>query len=149
MIQILVMGIIALAVMFSIAIHDWKLLLIIPFALIISYVNFKAIGHKLVGKAWHSIQLLILVVAMVILILTHVIKWDEILLLLALYYVTFEISLNKFRDKEFNYIGKTAAIDRFIWKICKTEAMVKQVSTLSKFFLIFAGIAIYLTGKPF
>lgn len=143
------MGLVALLVIFSIALQDWKLLLVIPFALGISYINFKAIGKELVGKWWHSIQLLILVVAFVILVLTHVIKWDETLLILSLYYVTFEVSLNKLRGKKLNYIGKTAALDKFIWKVCKTEAMVNQISALSKFLLLFAGIALYLTGKPF
>lgn len=134
-----------LLVLFGVGVQDWKLLLVVPFALLVSFINYKSLER--INKAWHTIQLSLLVIALGTLILTKVVKWDEVLLILSLYYVTFETSLNAFRKLPLNYIGKTAKIDKLIRKVCKTEAMINQVSSLSKFILLFIGIAIYLTGK--
>jgi len=135
-----------LAVLFGIGIQDWKLLLVVPFAILVSFINFKQI-KKGMSKNWHNIQFIILYVAFGLLVAFKVIKLDEIVLVLSLYYVTFETSLNAFRKLPLNYIGKTAKIDKWIRKVTKTEAMLNQVSSLSKFILLFIGIAIYLTGK--
>jgi len=132
-------------VIWAVGMQDWKLTLIVPFALLVSFINFKLIDK--VGKVWHEVQLSGLVIAFVILIITKVIKWDEIMLLISLYYVTFETSLNAFRKLPLNYIGKTSTIDKLIRKVFKKEAMLNQMSTLGKFILLFIGIAIYFTGK--
>ena len=132
-------------VLFGVGIQDWKLLLVIPFALLVSFINFKFISK--VGEVWHRVQLSILVIVFTILILTKVVKLDEVFLILSLYYVTFETSLNAFRKLPLNYIGKTAKIDQLIRKVFKKEATLNTVSGLSKYLLLFIGIAIYLTGK--
>lgn len=136
-----------LVVMFSIAVYDWTLLLVIPLAIVVSKLNQLAIKKELVGKVWHNVQLGILVTTLGALVLTKLVKYDEIVLLLTLYYVTYETSLNFFRKLPLEYIGKTSVVDKLLRKMFKKPALLNQMTTIGKFFLLFIGIAIYLTGK--
>ena len=134
-------------ILFGVGIQDWKLLLVIPFSLSLSYFNFKAIELNGINQKFHNIQVIVLYALLGLLFALKVVKLDELFLIISMHYVTFETSLNAFRKLPLNYIGKTAKIDRWIRKVTKTEAMLNQVSSLSKFILLFIGIAIYLTGK--
>ena len=148
MIQIIVILLMIILMLVGVAVNDWTLLLIIPIGLLNAWINSKAIQKHLVGRLWHNLQLFILLVTLGTLVWVKIIMWDEILLLMALYYATFEVTLNLFRKKPYNYVGKTSFMDRMIWKVFKTQASVNTFFSLGKLLLIFAGVAIYLTGKP-
>ena len=121
------------------------ILLILPIGLINAYINYRGIQKGKVNNTWHVIQLGILVGVLVILILLNVVAWKEVLLIVSLYYTAFEVTLNLLRKLPFNYVGKTSMLDKLLRKVFKNEAIVRQVFTVSKILLVFAGIAIFLT----
>lgn len=143
------MGLIALVVLFSIAIHNWMIILVVPLAIAIAYVNKTLIEKDTMPKIWHTIQFLFLSICLTILVVFGIVKLDEIFILMALYYITFESFLNHFRGLPLNYIGHTSFIDKTIRKAFPKPAMLNTMSYLIKFFLLFAGIAIFLNNKPF
>lgn len=108
------LSVLTLVILFFIGREDWMMLLPIPLGILNGYINSFAISKMKVGKVYHRLQFGILVAAMATLRLFYVVQWDEIPLLTILYYIAFEVSLNKFRGLAWDSIGMTAFTDRFL-----------------------------------
>ena len=134
--------------LFFIGREDWQMLIPIPLAILNGYINSRAIAKHRVGKKWHIIQLLTLSSLCGILVATKAILWDELALVVALYYTAFEISLNKFNGQVWNYVGQVAWLDRLQRRITKTEGKSRTLFAVIKLMLVFAGMSIYLANKP-
>lgn len=100
--------------LFFIGYEDWMMLIPVPLGIINGWINSRAIIRDKFGKAWHTVQFLILTGGLVALKWTNLLLWDEILLVSSLYYISFEVSLNLFRGLFWAYVGRTAATDVFI-----------------------------------
>ena len=138
----------AAVILFFVGREDWTMLIPIPLAIINGYINSRAIARHRVGKKYHTIQVLLLTAILVTLKLTNVLFWDELALVVSLYYAAFEISLNKFNGQVWNYIGKTAWIDRLQRRMVNTEGKSRTLFIVVKMILIFVGLSIYLADKP-
>ena len=147
-IQTLFLSVFAIVILFFIAREDWLMLIPIPLAILNGYINSRAIAKHKVGKKYHTIQLLLLAGIIITLKLTNVLFWDELALVVSMYYATFEISLNLFNGQIWNYTGKTAWTDRMIRRIAKNEGRVRVMFIVFKLMFFFAGMTIYLMNKP-
>ena len=123
----------------------WTLVLVVPLAILNGYINSRAISKNKVGKKYHTIQLLIFVSLAATLVATKVILWDEIILVVALYYAAFETSLNLFNGKSYSYVGETAWMDRTVRGWFPKIWQQRWFFVVSKLFLFFIGLAIYYT----
>lgn len=121
-------------------------LLIIPIAILNGLINARAINMGKFGVYWHDIQVYILVILMASFVWAGIVKLDEIILVLSLYYASFEISVNRFRKprKKWNYTGYTSKMDRFIRKNCQKYMMPNHAFIFIKMISILIGLTIYL-----
>lgn len=138
----------ATVILFFIGREDWAMLIPIPLAILNGYINSRAIARHKVGKKYHTIQVLLLTAILVTLKLTNVLFWDELALVVSLYYAAFEISLNKFNGQVWNYVGKTAFLDRLQRRLVNTEGKSRTLFIVIKLLFLFAGMSIYLANKP-
>lgn len=125
----------------------WALVLVVPLAILNGYINSRAIAAHKVGKKYHTIQLIIFVSLCATLVATGVILWDEIILVVALYYAAFETSLNLFNGKAYNYVGETAETDKLIRKWFPLIWQQRWFFVVSKLILFFVGLIIYYLNK--
>lgn len=150
-----ILVVLIVAILITIGIYDFYLLTPVLIGVINGWINARAINKNKFGKWWHGLQLLILVVILGLLILFKIVKWNEVLLVVTLYYITFETVLNLLRKpkKVWDYVGHTSAIDKAIrslmgvFKKNPIEGQVRTFLTVIKWFLLFVGMAIYLSDK--
>jgi len=128
-------------------IQDWRILIIIPLAILNGYINSSAIKKNKFGDLWHDLQFFILAVIMGVLVWFGIVKLDEVVLIMAFSYVSFEVSLNLFSGWDWNHVGTTSDIDRWITKKFKTLGMRRRIFLVSKLFALFIGFAIYIFNK--
>ena len=148
-IQALILSIGATVILFFIGREDWTMLIPIPLAILNGYINTRYWKRKQIGKRFHNLQLIILVSLAAILVATKVILWDELTLVVALYYATFEISINKLNNQVWNYTGKSSELDRFFRRLTKhNEGKSRTLFIVIKLLFLFAGMSIYLANKP-
>ena len=133
--------------LFFIGREDWTMLIPIPLAILNGYINSRAIARHKVGKKYHTIQVLLLTAILVTLKLTNVLFWDELALVVSLYYAAFEISLNIWNKQNWAYIGKTAWIDRTLRRMVNSEGKSRTLFIVTKLFFLAAGMSIYLINK--
>ena len=127
--------------------YHWELVLIIPMAVINGWINSTPFDKRSVGKLWHGLQLGILFAIAGVMVWLKVIAWEEIVLVIALYHSTFEISRNLFENQEWDYVGETANTDQWIRAKFRTLGLRRTFFITSKVIFIFAGFAIFMFSK--
>ena len=151
------------AILITVGSYDFYLLTPVLIGVINGWINARAINYNKFGKLWHGLQLGILVVILGLLIWFKIVVWNEVLLIISLYYLSFETLLNLLRKpkKVWDYVGHTSTIDKMIrgfltWimnikkrkqKRVPSEGQVRTLGTVIKYFMLFIGLAIYLTDK--
>ena len=138
-----VASILFLAVLITIGFYEPKLLLIVPFAMLVGELNYQAIDN--VGKWWHRIQYFTLLLIGVSMVYFGLIGWDAFLLVTSIYYAIFEVYLNVRRGKDWNYVGYTSFLDRNIRNLFENEASVKLFFVVSKWLMIFITFGIWIS----
>jgi len=129
-------------------IENWIVVLPIGLAVANGYVNKIMIDRFKVGKIYHGVQIGVLFAIMGALVWLGWVVWNEVLLMTMLYFISFEMSLNLFRGRDYDYIGENSWFDRTIRKMFKTYGLARTFLTTSKLLLFVAGVIIFTFNKP-
>ena len=127
--------------------EDYIVVLPIALGVLNGFINKKMIDLFKVGKIYHAVQLAALFTIMGILIWTKLVLWDEALLMTMFYWIPFEMSLNLFRGREYDYIGHTTWPDKTIRGMFKSYGLARTFLTVVKVILAFTGFTIYMFNK--
>lgn len=128
--------------------EDYMMVLPIALGVINGYVNKRMIDKFKVGKVYHTVQWITLITIMGVLILTKLVQWDEALFMTMMYWIPFELSLNLFRKRDYDYIGENSWSDGVIRNSFKTYGLARTFLTVVKIVLTFTGFTIYMWDKP-
>ena len=137
-----------LIIMATIAFYNAWLLIAVAVGILNALLNHIRIKDHIISKLWHGLQFGLLVAVLAALVWRHIVMWDEVLIIVAFYYTSFEVALNLFRKKPWNYVGHTAFMDRTIRNMFNSEAFVTAFFVASKYVLMFAGLTVFLLNKP-
>ena len=128
--------------------EDYMMVLPIALGVINGYVNKRMIDKFKVGKVYHTVQWLVLIVIMGILIWTKVVAWDEALFMTMMYWIPFEMTVNLLRGNDYDYIGENSWTDQLVRRNFATYGLARTFLTILKIVLTFTGFTIYMWDKP-
>ena len=127
--------------------QNWIVTLPIALGVLNGYVNKRMIDKSKVGKIYHGVQNAVLLAIMGALLWLGWVLPNEALLMTMMYWIPFELSLNLFRGRDYDYIGESSWYDLTIRGWFKNYGLARKFLTVTKLLLFMAGVTIFMFNK--